>query len=221
MKPHISDRKERLSLVVTAGPTREKIDPIRFISNYSTGKFGYEIAREARRRGHRVLLISGPTNLEPPKGVRIVIVESALEMREAVKRAIKKADCLVMNAAVCDWRAHSASRRKIKRRTGKRVLELIENPDILKEIGRKKGDMILVGFALETEDLGSNAYKKLREKNLDIILANRHRAKSGVFGDKRVDVLMVDRHGKRTILPHKSKAELAKIVLDNVSNIKI
>ena len=213
-------RNKKMSVVVTAGPTREKIDPIRFISNYSTGRFGYEIAGEAKRIGWRVTLISGPVALETPKGVKLVRVESALEMRDAVERRIKGADCLIMAAAVSDWRARSPARAKIKRCRGGIILKLIENPDIIASLAKKKG-MISVGFALETSDLEKNALNKLRDKKLDIIVANRSTKDNSAFGDVLTSVLVIDRFGNRAVIRGRTKSCLAKIILDKISNFNI
>ena len=206
-----------MKILVTAGPTREKIDPVRFISNYSTGTFGYEIAREALRRGHDVTLVSGPTCLKAPQGARFITVESAEEMRREVKRRSRKAGCVIMAAAVCDWKARSPGRQKIKRQGGGRILELVENPDILQELGKNKRG-ILIGFALETEKLEENALKKLKKKNLDLVVANRLTKGSGLFGAGPTDALMIDRHYRKEIYRRRTKRELAKIILDKVSN---
>jgi phosphopantothenoylcysteine decarboxylase/phosphopantothenate--cysteine ligase len=212
----------KISILVTAGPTREKIDPIRFISNYSTGTFGYEIAKLAKRRGHRVSLISGPVSLAVPRGVRLMRVENALEMRQAVKKEFPKADCLIMAAAVSDWRAGKISRNKIKRGEARRTLSLMENPDILCELGRhKKKGKILVGFALETKDLARNALRKLKAKNLDLIIANLQPKNREIFGDKYIDILIIDSQGNRSGYRRKSKQALAKIILDKVLKIGI
>lgn len=221
MRPCVPKRRKISSLLVTAGPTREKIDPIRFISNYSTGMFGYEIAREARRRGLRVTLISGPTCLEPPRGVKCVHVESAFDMQKAVRHEIENCGCLVMAAAVSDWRLSAQSKTKIKRGGGRMRLELVENPDILKEVGEDDDGKILVGFALETEGLRENAAKKLKEKNLDLIIAGELTTGRGPFGENRIDVTIIDRSGRMISMRHKTKRELAKIVLDKALNSKI
>lgn len=220
VRPALRKGRRPISVLVTAGPTREKIDPVRFISNYSTGAFGYRIAEEARRRLWRVTLISGPVNIDGPKGVRLIRTESALDMRRAVKSRIDKCDCLIMAAAVSDWRAASASKTKIKRSGNTKTLRLKANPDILKELGKKK-NRVLVGFALETENLERNAAKKLKEKNLDLIVANRLAGRSRLFGDNRLDVVIIDKFGGKTRLHHKTKGELAKIILDRVLNIDI
>lgn len=202
-------------ILVAAGPTRERIDPVRFISNYSTGTFGYEIAKEARRRGLSVTLVSGPTALSVPRGVKFVSVESSLEMRKALINRFRKADCVIMTAAVADWRPVYSAKRKIKK-SPKKTIELVENPDILAELGTKKKDRIAVGFALETENLERNALKKLKDKNLDLIVANRLAGKNNLFGDKKIDVVTVDRFGNRTHIHGKSKKDLARIILNKV-----
>jgi len=221
VRSNIGKKATRISILVTAGPTREKIDPVRFLSNYSTGTFGYEIAKEALSRGYSATLISGPTSLDAPRGARVVHVESAIQMRQALKREFPKADCLIMAAAVSDWRVRVPARGKIKRRGGRKILELVENPDILYELGRKKDGKVLVGFALETKDLIKNAYNKMREKNLDIVIANKVGSKRAAFGDDKTSILIIDKLGNRTAIFNKSKRELAKIILDKVSNFKI
>jgi len=208
-----------VNILISAGPTREKIDPIRFISNYSTGTFGYELAGEALRRGNSVTLVSGPTCLKAPRGVKFIGVESAREMRRAIKKEAAKSDCIIMAAAVSDWRPRTPCGKKIKRRAGKMTLELAENPDILKELGRKKRGA-LVGFALETDNLERNALKKLKEKNLDLIIANRLTGKDSLFGEKPVSILMIDRFGNKAILPRKTKKSLAKIILDKAFSLR-
>lgn len=202
-------------ILVAAGPTRERIDPVRFISNYSTGTFGYAIAQEAKRRGLFVTLVSGPTALSAPQGVKFISVESSLEMRKVLIGEFKKSDCVIMTAAVADWRPVYSAKKKIKK-SPKKTVELVENPDILTELGSKKKHRIAVGFALETENLERNALKKLKDKNLDLIVANRLGKRSNIFGDKKIDVVTVDRFGNRTRIYNKSKKELARVILDKV-----
>ena len=207
-------------ILVTAGPTREKIDPVRYISNYSTGRIGYEIASAAKSRGLSVTLVSGPTLLKVPEGVNFVPVESAEDMRRAVLKFIKRSDCVIMTAAVADWRPKYSAKRKIKK-GGARSIELVENPDILAEIGRLKKKAVVVGFALETENLETNALKKLKDKNLDIIVANRLTRKRNIFGDKTLDVVTIDRFGTLTRIFNKRKSKLAKIILDKALKFRI
>jgi len=207
-------------VLVTAGPTREKIDPVRFISNYSTGTFGYEIAKAAKRLGLEVILISGPTALKVPRGVKFISVESARDMLGAVIENVKKCDCVIMASAVCDWRPIKVSGKKVKKHHGTTALKLIENPDILKLLSKRK-KAILVGFALETEDLERNARKKLREKNLDIIVANRVKTGRSPFGKDKTDVLIIDKANRMIKVRNKSKSELAKIIVDKALNCNI
>jgi phosphopantothenoylcysteine decarboxylase/phosphopantothenate--cysteine ligase len=213
--------KKRPSILITAGPTRERIDPVRFISNYSTGTFGYELAGEAVRRGARVTLVSGPTHLEVPQGVKFISVESALEMRKAVLSELKKADYVIMSAAVSDWRPKKVSSRKIKRSFGKTALELVENPDILSEICAHKGGRVVAGFALETENLERNALKKLLGKNTDIIVANSLSRRSHVFGDNNSDIVIIDKLGNKIRVRNRSKRELSNIILDKILSFNI
>ena len=177
----------RLSkILVTAGPTREKLDSIRFISNFSTGKMGYELARAARRRGYKVTLISGPTHLIPPQGINFIKVEDAAQMYKAVKRNLKSADCLFMASAVSDWRPQSRAKGKLKKGSKRAIsLKLVRNPDILGSVGRVKGGKILAGFALESDALTKNARLKLKEKNLDLIAANKV-GKRSPFGEEAI-----------------------------------
>jgi phosphopantothenoylcysteine decarboxylase/phosphopantothenate--cysteine ligase len=210
----LTAKRDRKRILVTAGPTRENIDPVRFMSNHSTGVFGYAIASEAKKRGHVVTLVSGPTALERPKGVKFVAVESALDMMRSVMREAKNADCVIMAAAVADWRPRKAAKNKIKKGSASVKLELVKNPDILAELGKKKGNKVLVGFALETEDLIKNALKKLKAKNLDIVIANKLSKKSAVFGNNPAKIAILDRFGAKEEVRAGSKARMAQIILD-------
>jgi phosphopantothenoylcysteine decarboxylase / phosphopantothenate---cysteine ligase len=162
-----------MRFLVTAGGTREYIDPVRFISNASSGKMGYALARAALKAGHKVTLITAPTALKPPAGAEIIRVETAAEMFKAVKKHFPKCDCLIMAAAVADYTPAHSSKTKLKKQTARLTLELKPTPDILKWAGRqKKPGQTLVGFALEDRDLRANAERKMREKHLDVIVAN-------------------------------------------------
>ena len=161
-----------MRMLVTAGPTREYIDPVRYLSNESSGRMGYAIARAAKRRGHDVALISGPTALRPPKGVETLNVTSARDMRAAVLERFPEHDALVMAAAVADFRPRKRARRKIKKETASSSIELVRNPDVVAEAARKKGDRTVVGFALETNDGPANAMSKLERKRLDFVVLN-------------------------------------------------
>lgn len=161
-----------MKILISAGPTREYIDPIRFISNRSTGRMGYLVADYARKAGHEVILVSGPVSIPAPGGVRLVRVETAEEMKKAILLNFPSSDVLVMSAAVGDWKPASPEREKVKRKA-EWLLKLVPNPDILKEVaGLKKNGQRVIGFALETEELIRNASKKLLEKNLDLIIAD-------------------------------------------------
>ena len=206
-------------MLVTAGPTRERIDPIRFISNLSTGVMGYEIARAAKKRGYGVTLISGPVNLEPPAGVKFVPVESARQMKRAVILNLSDSDCLFMASAVCDWRPAKTSAGKIKRTDAAGLLRLAKNPDILYEAGRKKGQMILVGFALESSDLFKNAKKKLRKKNLDLIAANKVNREFSPFGKNLTDILVVTKNKENRWLRRATKKAVANYLIDKVEDL--
>jgi phosphopantothenoylcysteine decarboxylase/phosphopantothenate--cysteine ligase len=162
-----------MRFLITAGGTREYIDPVRFISNASSGKMGYALARAALKAGHEVTLITALTALKPPTGAEIVRVESAAQMFAAVKEHFARCDCLIMAAAVADYTPTHPSQTKLKKQTAKLTLELKPTPDILKWAGRqKKTGQTLVGFALEDKDLRANAERKMREKHLDMIIAN-------------------------------------------------
>lgn len=169
-----------MRFLITAGGTREYIDPVRFISNASSGRMGYALARAALKAGHEVTLITAPTALKPPAGAKVISVESAAEMFKAVKERYPKCNCLIMAAAVSDYTPAKPSKTKLKKQSAKLTLELRPTPDILKWAGRHRagsratghGPQIVVGFALEDRDLRANAERKLREKRLDMIVAN-------------------------------------------------
>lgn len=207
-------------VLVTAGPTREPFDPVRFITNYSSGKMGYAIAAMARRRGAEVTLVSGPCNLEAPRGVRCISVGSALEMRKAVIENMPESTIIIKAAAVADYRPAKTSASKIKKKKGPLSLELERNPDIIEEVGRSKGDRVLVGFAMETDNLVENAKGKLAAKNMDMIVANDlSRPDAGFQADTNL-VKIIDSKGKIDELPLMDKAQVANRILDKVLKIK-
>jgi len=225
----ISDEIERLlrkkdlageNFLITAGPSREPLDPVRYISNRSSGKMGYALARAALRRGATVALVSGPTALEPPSGARLIEVNTAAEMREAVLKEYPHSSAVIMAAAVADYHAVAPSGQKMKRGVGDLELRLIPNPDILKELGQNKDGKWLVGFAAETENLTANAQKKLHEKNLDIVIANNVAEEgSGFDGDTNVGTI-IDRTGAVRSLPLMSKDDLADCIYDHYLALK-
>lgn len=207
-----------MRILITAGPTREFIDPVRFISNLSTGFFGYGIAEFARKRGHKVILISGPTQLTPPKGVKFIVVLTALEMKSAVEKFFPSSDCLIMTAAVADYRPVNFFPDKIKKRGERLLIKLRRNPDILFAAGRNKKDRILAGFALETKDIIANAKEKLESKNLDFIVAAKLGAESSPFGDRKADFIIIDKNGTTRKITAR-KALLSRIIVDKIERI--
>jgi phosphopantothenoylcysteine decarboxylase/phosphopantothenate--cysteine ligase len=206
-------------ILVTAGPTREPLDPVRFISNYSSGKMGYAIAAEARRRGAEVTLVSGPTQLAPPVGVDLAPVETAQEMFEAVVSRYDRLDVVIKAAAVADFRPQQRSMQKLKKQATRPVLEMERTPDILSYLGEHKSRQVLVGFALESEDLLENASTKLNQKNLDMIVANDLTDPVAGFEVDTNLVTILYPSGETIKLPVMSKKELAGILLDRVNAI--
>lgn len=206
--------------LITAGPNREPIDPVRYISNRSSGKMGYALARAALRRGAEVVLVSGPTGLEPPGGARLISVTTAAEMQDAVLKEFPHCTAVVMAAAVADYRPAAVAEQKIKRGREPLELRLEPNPDILEALGRRRDGKILIGFAAETENLAANAEKKLRKKNLDMIVANNvAEPGSGFDGDTNVATI-IDRGGAKRSLPLLSKDELADRIYDHFLALK-
>jgi len=207
-------------ILITAGPTHEPIDPVRFISNRSSGRMGFALAKMATRRGADVILISGPTHLPVPGGnIRFVPVGTASEMREAVLEHYKECSVIIKAAAVSDYHPKSVSKQKLKKLDASASLELERNPDIIGEIGSLKGDRVLVGFAAETRDLIANARKKLKEKYLDLIVANDVSRSDSGFATETNKVVIIDSRGKVDPLPLKSKDEVANIILERVVEI--
>jgi phosphopantothenoylcysteine decarboxylase / phosphopantothenate---cysteine ligase len=207
-------------IMVNAGSTCEDIDPVRFITNRSTGKMGYALAREAVARGAEVILVSGPSQLPVPAGVEYVPVRSAQEMCEVMLKYEPSCDIIIGAAAVGDFRLASIASQKIKKSEDKSrqlILELIENPDILKELGKRKHDkLIMVGFAAETENVLENAHKKLLAKNLDLIIANDVTMEEAGFAADTNIVTIINRSGERCPLPKMSKDEVAAAIFDSV-----
>jgi phosphopantothenoylcysteine decarboxylase/phosphopantothenate--cysteine ligase len=208
-------------VLVTAGPTREPLDPVRYISNYSSGKMGYALATAARRRGADVLLISGPTSLKPPRGVKLVPVESAVEMQTAVMNCLADSTIIIKAAAVADYRPAILSKTKIKKRRGPLVISLERNPDIIFEAGKKKKkNQVLVGFAMESEDLIENAQKKLKDKRMDFIVANDLTQEGAGFQSDTNVVKIIDKQGSIKDLPKMGKIEVANAIFDCVKQIR-
>jgi phosphopantothenoylcysteine decarboxylase/phosphopantothenate--cysteine ligase len=206
-------------VLVTAGPTRELLDPVRHLTNPSSGKMGYALARAAKWRGAEVTLVSGPSSLAPPQGISLVQVTTAQEMYEAVMEQYTRMDAVVMAAAVSDYRPKKRAQEKIKKIKTSESLELEKTEDILLRLGKLKQGQILVGFAAETEDLLENARAKLRQKNLDFIVANDLTAADAGFGSDTNEVTILWPGGETENLPSKSKEVIAMEIWDRVEGL--
>ncbi len=206
------------TVLVTAGPTREPIDPVRYLGNHSSGKMGYAIAEAALRRGARVILVSGPTNLKAPAGAEVIRVNTADEMRQAVLSRFEEATVIIKAAAVADYRPRQAAPQKIKRKTAI-TLELEPTPDILAEVGRRKGSRVVVGFAAETENILENARKKLAAKSVDAMVVNDVSRHDIGFNSDRNAVTIIT-SGEVIEVPESSKWEVAHRVLDAVVRLR-
>ncbi|OGC83967.1 MAG: phosphopantothenoylcysteine decarboxylase [candidate division Zixibacteria bacterium RBG_16_43_9] len=204
------------SILVTASRTEEPIDAVRFLSNRSTGRMGYAVAEEAFKRGAKVTLISGPSDLNCSSGINLVKVRTADEMYKAVKKHFAKSDALVMTAAVSDFAPEKLSSGKLKKQETELSLNLKQTPDILREMGKQKGKKVLVGFAVETKDEIQNAKSKLKEKNLDLIIVNNPNLKGAGFEVDTNIATLIDRKGKAERLPLMSKKELAEKIIDRM-----
>ena len=208
------------TVLVTAGPTREDIDPVRFLTNRSSGKMGYALAEAAARRGAHVVLVSGPVHLPAPEGADWIPVRTTEEMRQAVRDRAPGADVVIMAAAVSDYRPTEARPQKLKRRGERLVLELEPTPDILAELGRDKGRRVLVGFAAETEHLAENSRSKMARKGADMIVANDVTQQGAGFDADTNIVTLFLRDGREIPLPKLSKLEVANRVLDQVLQLR-
>ena len=207
-------------ILVTAGPTQEPFDPVRYITNYSSGKMGYSLAVIARRRGAAVTLISGPTSLSAPRGVEFIPVKTALEMRDAVMARLEEATVLIMAAAVSDYRPEVCQATKIKKKEGPLTVRLERNPDIISEIDKTKGSRIVVGFAMESDHLIENARTKLMEKGMDFIVANDLTEPGAGFRTDTNVIRIMDREGAVETFPLMDKREVAGVILDRVKKIR-
>ena len=208
------------TVLVTAGPTREPLDPVRFITNRSSGKMGYALAEQAARRGASVILVSGPVDLPAPHGVKRIRVETTEEMMEAVLAHFSEADAVIKAAAPCDYRPAQVAQQKIKKQAGADMtLSMVENPDIAAELGRRKASQVLVVFAAETERVLENAQGKLERKNADLMVANDvTRPGAGFDVDTNV-VTLITRAGEVTELPCMPKREVAGRILDKIADM--
>ena len=203
-----------LRILLTAGPTREPIDPVRYLSNYSTGYMGAQLATEALRRGHRVTVVHGPTAEPFPDGATAISVERTAEMARALRRHAPRADAVIMAAAVADFRPVRPSRVKLPR-AGRRLIALKATPDLLKTLPRQSGQ-IVVGFALETEQVLDRARRKLREKGVDLLLAQRAGPVKSPFGRTRVRAWLLSREGTIEALGTREKPSISRLLLDKI-----
>ena len=210
------------TVLITAGPTQEAIDPVRFISNRSSGKMGYALAEAAAERGARVILVSGPVSLPAPRGqgIEIVSVRTAREMYDAVLNRMAAATIILKAAAVADYRVIDVAQQKLKKTSDGMLLQLEQNPDILAEVGRIKGDRLLVGFAAETENLVEEARRKLNAKNCDMVVANEVGREGTGFESEDNEVVLVLRSGESIPLERMPKRRVADRILDQVSTLR-
>jgi phosphopantothenoylcysteine decarboxylase / phosphopantothenate---cysteine ligase len=206
--------------VVTAGPTREPIDPVRFLSNRSSGRMGYAIAEAAVEAGHDVTLISGPVSLGPPDNVRIIPIQTSDEMYDAVRRAVLVCDVLVMCAAIADFKPANYSSQKLKKKSAALSLPLIPTRDILASIGNQERSFMVVGFAAETENLAANAEKKLREKNCDAIVANNVSSSDYGMESAENEVTIFFRNGETKQICRAPKKNIARELVKIISNMR-
>jgi len=217
---HIVRDLQGQTILVTAGPTCEDLDPVRYLTNRSSGKMGYAVAEAAALRGARVILVSGPTSLDAPSGVERIDVRSAEEMQRAVNEKIAIASIAIFAAAVADYRPAVSNDQKIKRKKEPMTLALEPTPDILAAAARDKGDRLIVGFAAETEHVAENARKKLTAKNADLIVANDVTAEGAGFDHDTNVVTLFARDGRDLALPRMSKSDVAQRILDEVVRLR-
>jgi phosphopantothenoylcysteine decarboxylase / phosphopantothenate---cysteine ligase len=209
------------TVLVTAGPTQEPLDPVRFLSNRSSGKMGYALAEAAAARGARVILISGPVHLPPPRGVELLAVRTAQEMRDKVFENLEPAGIVVKAAAVADFHVSRVPDQKIKKTAARVSLELDPTPDILAELGRKKGGRLLIGFAAETQNLQQEARRKLESKNCDMVVANLVGGAESGFESDHNEVVLVMRSGEVLPLARASKREIAERIFDEALKLRL
>lgn len=207
-------------ILITAGPTQEPFDPVRYITNHSSGKMGYALAVIARRRGAAVTLISGPTELPAPRGVEFIPVQTALEMRDAALDHLEEATVVIKAAAVADYRPMVCQTTKIKKMAGQMTVRLERNPDIIAAIGKKKGSRIVVGFAVESDHLLENARAKLMEKRMDFIVANDLTTPGAGFRMDTNIIRILDREGGDETFPLMDKLDAAGVILDRVKKVR-
>ena len=208
-------------VLITAGPTQEPLDPVRYISNRSSGKMGYALAEAAAARGATVTLISGPVHLDPPRGVEVIRVRTAVEMRDAVFAHLEPASIIVKSAAVADFHLSKVPDQKVKKTAARMSLELDPTPDILAELGRKKGDRLLIGFAAETRNVQQEARRKLEAKNCDMLVGNYVGGTETGFETDQNEVVLVLRTGENIPVPRASKREIADRIFDEALKLRL
>jgi phosphopantothenoylcysteine decarboxylase / phosphopantothenate---cysteine ligase len=214
--------KHPKTVLISAGPTIEPIDPVRFISNHSTGKMGYALAKACIQAGHQVILVSGPTQLDKPEHCKFISVQTAREMEKIMVKHFPKADIIFKVAAVADYRVKKVATKKIKKTSNTLNIPLIKNPDILKRLGKmRKSHQVLVGFAAETHQGVTFAKKKLKEKNLDWIVLNDISGKEVGFASNNNAVVLINREGKKTAIAKQSKFKIAQKILKAVTKIPV
>jgi len=209
------------TILITAGPTQEAIDPVRVITNRSSGKMGYAIAGKAVRRGARVILVSGPVALDVPQGVELIRVESAEQMKNAVMEQLDAASIFISVAAVADYRPASPADQKMKKTASRLSIELEPTSDILAEVGRRKGDRIVIGFAAETQNLAAEGKRKLESKNCDMVVANLVGPNGTGFEGDENEVLLITRDKEPVAVPKAAKKEIARHILDAVLDLRL
>jgi len=220
-RQHSKSDLDSETVLITAGPTQEPLDPVRYLSNRSSGKMGYALAEAAAARGARVILVSGPVSLPPPSGVELIPVRTAVEMRKAVLEHLEQATIIIKAAAVADYHRANPPQQKVKKTAARMSLELDPTPDILAEAGRKKGDRLLVGFAAETENLIEEARRKLQSKNCDMVVANLV-AQPGIgFESDENEVTLVLRTGETIPVARASKASIAQRIFDEMLKLRL
>jgi phosphopantothenoylcysteine decarboxylase/phosphopantothenate--cysteine ligase len=208
-------------VMITAGPTQEPLDAVRYLSNRSSGKMGYALAAGALERGARVILVSGPVHLEPPEGAEVIRVQTAVEMRSAVMARLAEATVIIKAAAVADYHRVNAPSHKLKKTAARLSLELDPTPDILAELGRKKGDRLLVGFAAETENLVEEARRKLESKNCDMVVANLVSAEGEGFESDENEVVLVLSTGEAIPVKRAPKTAIAHRIFDEMIRLRL
>jgi phosphopantothenoylcysteine decarboxylase/phosphopantothenate--cysteine ligase len=209
------------SILITAGPTQEPLDPVRFVSNRSSGKMGYALAEAAAKRGAHVILVAGPTQLADPAGVTVIHVQTAIEMRRVVFENLNQATVIVKAAAVADYHVPQVPQHKIKKTATRLSLELDPTPDILAELGQKKGDRLLIGFAAETENLVEEARRKLKTKNCDMVVGNLVGKDGTGFESDQNEVVLVLRTGETIQIARAPKREIADRIFDQVLRLRL